>query len=291
MPNLRRMLPFLALLAVIPAAYAVPGNLDDFEETQFYEKNDILHAFDSMQRHITLDENYHLFINITSAKLDPNTSQLDIAIANDFAIYNDMLMDVKVGPVGQTNELDVDYDGQVRYILDDFDNGKFKNLFSEESNFVAKTNEITYTIYNEIDTPILSVFGVDIVPVHHGASGTVCSGGFDDPHLPDSSPTTVTGFTSLHDAQYALYQLDYHRVPEYAIFGGEASRDIDFAKTVTSGAPGDCNDGPFRDQAIINTYTHAEYKVTEDEPNPEVLSYWWPSYWWGFYVEYWHDNF
>jgi len=120
-------------------------------------------------------------------------------------------------------------------------------------------------------------------------SSTACGGhNMANPHPIDPDMEIVRGFDSLKEAQRDLLQKRYHMVPLYATFGGEATRQIDFAK-VNATAYSDCSTGQFRDQAIIDPRTHSFYKISEAEPNPEVASYIWPTYWLVSYTHWWHQ--
>ncbi len=57
----------------------------------------------------------------------------------------------------------------------------------------------------------------------------------------------------------------------------------DYAKNVNAFG---CNNGELRSQGLVTgTYT---YNSQSPEPNPELLSYIWPVWWWGNYVLTWH---
>jgi hypothetical protein len=272
-------------------------NQEEFEYN-VYTIEEIEHAFAVMEEYVIYDENKNITFDIINTINNPDVTQFDIDVALDFAVHNNDIMDAVIGFTGQVNETQTSENEQLKQALEELENGKFRALFGSETGSVGSVSDITFTTYDFAHTPIISAFGIyEYAKIHqtqHSSSSSTlaCGGNYQNPHPVDSTPTTTTsGFSSLGDAQQELYQNGYHMVPSYASWGGESAQDIDFAKVVTSGAPGNCNNGPFRDEAVINPYTHSSYTVTEDEPNPEILSYWWPKLWWGVYVEWWHDRF
>lgn len=261
-------------------AQEVPGSIeDDPQETTAYEKSDILHAFSVMEKHISIDEDYHFDIDMVSARSDLNVGELDIQISQSYALYNDRLMDV-VGPVGQVNELETDMDKQIHDLVTDFESGEFRKLFSDGSE--GHVGTVLNVMHITLDSKI--------TPIHHGSWPTWCGGNFLDPHIPDPTPTTYNAGDSLSDTQQILRDNGYHMTSEYASWNGATSQPYDFTKVVPSSDYGGlCDGGAFRDHAGINH--NFSYTVQNEEPNPEVLSYLWPYSHWGVYVLWWHDNY
>ena len=274
----------LALLAPVGVTNAVaqeaPGGIeDDTQKTTAYEKSDILQMFNVMERHILIDSDYHFDIDITSSQNDPYVSELDIQIAQRYASYNDRVMDV-VGPVGQVNESQTGTDQRIGDIISDFRSGEFRKLFDDDNDGPVGTTLSA--------TP--SILSDKIVPVHHGAWPTWCGGNFLDPHLSDPNPSTHYGGDSLSSTQQILEDRGFHMVPEYAAWNGAASQPYEFTKVVASSNYGGlCDTGAFRDHAGING--DFSYTVQDEEPNPEILSYVWPSPYWGLYVPWWHEYY
>ncbi len=275
-------------------AQQTPGEEDKIEAP--YTLKEIEHSFAVMENYVIYDENKNITFDIINATRD-NISQNDINIAQDFAVYSDNIINAAIGPTGQVNEDNTDKQ-ELKQKIQELEEGKFQALFGANIEPTVSVNEITFTDYQYDSIPILTAFGIseyaDIYQIRHNSNNNsllACGGNYQNPHPADSNPTIVNGFTSLYSAQQDLYQNGYHIVPSYASWGDESGPDIGFAKFVTSGAPGNCNTGQFRDEGVINQYTYASYTVYENEPNPEVISYWWPKIWWGTYVEWWHDNF
>ena len=107
-------------------------------------------------------------------------------------------------------------------------------------------------------------------------------GNYDYP-VPDSSPTrhyfTGDGETFFDDA-------GYHETAGYA----SGYNDADYTRGRSYvGDYGTCSSPRFRDHGLVHSET--SYSIQWGEPNPEVLSYWWPYWNWGAYVEWWHDNY
>lgn len=228
--KIKYTIPLLALALLVPMgmtnaiAQEVPGGIEnDTQKTTVYEKSDILHAFRVMEKHISIDEDYHLDIDIISAQNDPHISELDIQISQSFALYNDSLMDV-VGPVGQVNELETDIDEQIHDIITDFESGEFRKLFSDgNKGHVGTTLNV---MYNTLDSKI--------TPVHHGSWPTWCGGNFLDSHILDPTPTTYNAGNSLNSTQQILRSNGYHMTAEYASGNGATSQPYDFTKIVPS---------------------------------------------------------
>ncbi|MEW5707015.1 MAG: hypothetical protein AB1743_09535 [Actinomycetota bacterium] len=112
-----------------------------------------------------------------------------------------------------------------------------------------------------------------------------CGGSSDNPH--PCPPRLNSGFyTSSRDKVVArLLYMGYHKTAGYAC--GDSPND--YSKVV---AAYNCNNGPFRKQAIIyQSGTQWTYWTQEPEPNPEIFSYVWPAWWWGGYVRWWHSDF
>ena len=291
--KIQYMIPLLAMALIVPLGI---GNAQEEEldnTPQDYTLQEINHAFEVMEPFVIYDENKNIEFDPTAIN-DPKVTQRDIDVALDFAMHNNLIMNIVIDHVGKTNELGTN-NTELKRALEEFENGKFKALF-EQPSAVGTTNEIQPTSFDFTQVPIVSIFGLDEYPIHDIQKNTpkpalMCGGSPQNPHPADSSPEIVRGFNSLAAAQRDLIGKGYHNVAGYAIWGNvEQNRPYAFAKVVTSGAPGDCNDGPFRNDGAIDR-DGLGYRIYEKEPNPEVLSYVWPKLAWGLYVVWWHDNF
>ena len=102
-----------------------------------------------------------------------------------------------------------------------------------------------------------------------------------------SQPSTnyVGSYSTVQDAINSLPSR-YNKITAYA-----AAFTHNYTDWVTAYG---CTDGVFRYQTSIvdhdgsGDYEHGENHLPS-EPNPEVLGYWWPVYWWGLYVEDWNN--
>ncbi len=112
-----------------------------------------------------------------------------------------------------------------------------------------------------------------------------CGGGYDNPH--DCPPRLDSGIYRDTRDDIVDYLLDngLHIVPRYASY----DYGDDYAKVVSAYG---CGGGPFRHQAWPSPSGSVwTYRYQTPEPNPEIFSYWWPAYWWGPYVQWWHRNY
>lgn len=312
-------IPFLALVLLIPPgvgssfAQEVPG--DEITEPEIvYELGDIYHAFDVMEEFVIYDENKIITFNLTAAREDSNVSELDISIALDYAAVSNDLMSVRInatGPVGTVNELDPET--EIGEILDGFEEGRFRELFGDNDGTVGAVSEVTPVTF-DFDAPITFAFGIPkhkVVqidrPWYVSEGAVACGGGYEQVHnkmMPYIlQPLTSRSVSTIHAE---LRSDGYHNVAWYANgFSSDPLRD--WAKVVTTGAPGDCNGGEFRDHGIVQYagYRGIElqgdsenqvviqpgysgYTIQENDPNPELHGYIWPAYWWGAYVSWWH---
>ncbi len=113
----------------------------------------------------------------------------------------------------------------------------------------------------------------------------VCGGSEDHPHPEPRIEQKI--YSEIGSLNTHLLDQGYHLADFYASTL-EWGQDRDYTKIVIVDKYG-CGSGPFRDQALItswNTYNHQS-----PEPNPEVLRYGWPVWWWPSYVSWWHANF
>ena len=138
------------------------------------------HAFVVMGPFVIYDENKNIEFDPATIN-DPKVTQRDIDVALDFAIHNNVIMNVTFGSVGKVNELGTS-NTELERTLKDLEYGKFKALFTE-SGAVGSTNDVTPVSYHYVQQPIVTVFGIDsVVPVQNSAMLIACGGGFKNPH-------------------------------------------------------------------------------------------------------------
>jgi hypothetical protein len=111
----------------------------------------------------------------------------------------------------------------------------------------------------------------------------VCGGGPDSPHpCPDPVNSTIF-YTTRGGIEYYLESQGYHQTYPYA-------GDI-YDWTLGCGHFG-CSSPTFRTHArVFTTGGLWTYWTQHPEPNPEILNYSWPAYWWGSYVYWWHTEY
>lgn len=281
-------LSLVTLLSLSAGVFAESISVSAVDDTTPYATSDVLHTFDNMNLFVTLDDDYHMIVNETAANIHPEISDLDLAIAYDFAVHSDEIIDAGInGPVGHVNELSSE-NHELVAAINDLENGKFSSIFNHDEFQVHTTSlktgiPIIYPTYIGIQN--IDAFGTsNIVPVYHGAFGTICGGGPHDPHklIRDTSRS----FDYKYQVRSELIELGYVLVPQYAT----VNYGDDYAKTASISW---CPDGFMRNQAIIwPNDGKFYYRSHGPEPNPDVLNYVWGYVpWWGAYVYWWHMNY
>lgn len=118
--------------------------------------------------------------------------------------------------------------------------------------------------------------------VQFASAEDVCGGSSSNPHPQPS--TTASGPWPTEAAARKAIPSSYHVVPFYAPYNyGDDYHD---PKTLYN-----CTADSFYYQSIVGEHNeewyHSEHH-SPGEPNPEVLAYTWPVWWWGVYVAEWH---
>ncbi len=112
-----------------------------------------------------------------------------------------------------------------------------------------------------------------------------CGGGPNKPHPCPKWATVSPIWKSKQAVINYLVSVGYHKTADYA---SNYNAD-DYTRCVNAYG---CSGCKFRTQAIITGQNNKwGYKYQTPEPNPEILSYIWPAYWWGTYVRWWHLNY
>lgn len=113
-----------------------------------------------------------------------------------------------------------------------------------------------------------------------------CGGNRDDPHYCPGRRLNPRKFGSRRKLVAYLVYLGYRETP--GRFSGYAPTD--FTKQIYAYG---CNFGAFRIQAYgyVGTAGAWRYWTQSPEPNPWLVSYRWPTWWWGPYVRWWHRNY
>jgi len=96
-------------------------------------------------------------------------------------------------------------------------------------------------------------------------------------------------YTNAHST---LLSWGFHQTAGYACGGDPfvpCERDYTRGRGYWS-AYGYCSSPRFRDQGTRDQANHNIW-VQYGEPNPEIFSYWWPYWDWGWYVRWWHRHY
>ncbi len=112
-----------------------------------------------------------------------------------------------------------------------------------------------------------------------------CGGNFLFPHEDGEEPSFRLFDTDTEVKEY-LVSIGRHQVQ----VPWSADPENDYAITVDAYG---CRWGKFREQDTIGYNVTAlkwTYDISLPEPNPELLSYVWPTWWWGIYVRWWHNT-
>ncbi len=125
---------------------------------------------------------------------------------------------------------------------------------------------------------------VELLGIQYAYAADVCGGSSSNPH---TEPTVVTTGSYVSKAA-AIADLPgtFHEVPQYASYN--YGNDYHDPRTLYN-----CTTDSFRYQTIVqDTGSDWEYSQqhSPDEPNPEILAYTHPVWWWSFYVVEWHIN-
>ncbi len=298
------VLPLSAAYTTAFAQYENDETLQDMDiqtantgdNTEAYTIREVGHSFAVMEKYVVYDENKNMKFLVQDALNDIYVQERDIRIALDFAVHNNAVMNAALGDTGHTGQVDEleTRDEAMRQALDDLATGKFQKFF-ENTDPVGATDEPTNVSYGT-NAPIwyVSHTGVNLLSL------TACGiqwGNFHDEY-------DHTGFYEYWDTRQEMMDEleefdEYHLVPEYATV--DTLFESDYARDHPTGRHG-CNGGEFRDQMVLygpdsgHQDIHGnslEWHAIRDnnEPNPEVLGYVWPTLWWGIYVHQWHDRF
>lgn len=250
-----------------------------------YELDDIEHAFSVMEEYVIYDNDKNISFDLPSALRDDSASQLDIDIASEFAIHSNRIINATSGSLTQTNELEANNIELVR-ALQELEEGRFRSMFGDKVGPMGSTSGIMPVLDEQADA--LTSFALaspenalQEASYRARSQSTVCGGSFQSPN-PEPPAIRKRWFSSEGGAERYLTNNGYHRVPQYA----SANYVNDFAKTTSAYG---CSNGEMRSQAVVfQSGNYWRHSTQSPEPNPEILSYDWPVYWWGAYVAWWH---
>lgn len=120
------------------------------------------------------------------------------------------------------------------------------------------------------------------------ADPTPC--GIKDYPVPNYTPSWFP-FSGYPNPGQTLINWGFHKTAGYACGQDPlVTCDYDYTRGRSySGPYGVCSSPRFRDQGIVVSST--SFNIQYGEPNPEILSYSWPYWNWGVYVQWWHNNY
>lgn len=253
-----------------------------------YSIEDIEHSFAVMEGHVLYDRDKNISFDIANALLDDSVSQTDIDIALDFAAHSNSIMNAAMGPVAQANEGEGG-SAELARAVRSLEDGRFRLLFGKDAGPVTASGAAQGLANLALPLSAHEEPGSNAQAARRGGGTSLaaCGGGMSDPHpwhSPVPQPPRDQAFPSTVSAHSWALENRYHVVPAYAT--GHFPKD--YAR-VDASAPGDCNSGQFREQAMMKAKsTGTRFDTQHDEPNPELLSYAWPRLWWGGYTYWWH---
>ena len=257
------------LFASLTVAMILPfssANMAESEQTvedsaKPYEFDEIMNAITKADPHVR-EFSKMLIFDITSAK--DTMSDKEILIINDFVeMHNQYIVDIKTDPDSYH-----EYDPELE--------AKFAELRKQIQKSLTEVDHVSNLVLPEA----FAVFGEE-----------VCGGGYDNHHV-EYQMKKVKEESSRDDAISTLEDHDYDPVPNYALYPGaqtriDAGELIDYAKRLSVYG---CNEGAFRTEAVATVGGTWDIWISKNEPNPDVLSYSSPVWWWTFYVHTWHGT-
>ena len=241
------------LFAAIIAAMILPFSVTNFataelDNTTKYEPSDVTGAIQQITPYVYLDEIGLVKFN-TELKEIPLRPET-IQIAYEFIQIQNLFRNQAQENLDKKPTIDEELKYKFSKFVDDIQEKKKESEVKEISAF-------------------------DFILPEAFAWGEVCGGA---PWNPQSEPNVLYLTSSIGAVNYLVFN-GYHLVPAYAsgLYGDDYAREI--------GAFG-CNYGEMRSQGIVTgTYS---YNSQSPEPNPEILSYTAPVWWWDGYVLAWH---
>ena len=236
------------------------------EAEEEYTRAQIDTAFTNTENYIIHDlQTSNMSFDEVQMKAD-RVSKQDIKIVLEFAELNNGLMDL----IANENSTEA----EIKDYFASLDEGQFKQLFNPSQHAKSYTG---------------SYFSLTACGITFGVTA----------HEHDGADNGLSGYSSLSSIQDAVEADGYYQV-QYP-WADLRNVGVDYSKINTTGFGG-CTDGEFRDEWNIydDSRDHIDaYRTSEgwhtlnhdNEPNPELLDYFSPTYWWGGFVSYWHDHY
>lgn len=233
-----------------------------------YTRQQVDTAFSLAGDHVTFNDKNKMKVDKASM-IEDGMSNDDIKIVKQYARLHNKLIKAMIAE-------DAD---AITTAKDNLHNGKFALVFNDP-------------------TPVAAASAMASTQGYWDSSACGITNGVTSTY--PGTPTIILGANG-HATQSAietwLVNNDQHKVSwPYADWG-----DLVYAEKNLTGQGG-CTDGEFRDEwhvydaSVTHTYNGVSssgwHTLNQyNEPNPEVLDYSSPTYWWVGFVSYWHDNY
>lgn len=259
----------LVLFLLVGSIFASNASAGQSEEnSDAYDVDFLEKAFTELAPFVKINEDYTLTLDAKEAKR-AGLHRKVIKVGQEFVELNNELVNV------------VRSEGIHSKNIDRKKLKKFEAFFKRVAEG-KKGKKASSAVNSDLSTE-----GVDkLTPL----TQTACGGGPDDPHVCPSWRESGVYRSTLQGIIDYLTSNGFHATAGYAC-GGDPFEpcEYDYTKVVSAyGCPG----GPFRTQAIIyQSGSDWTYRYQTPEPNPEIFSYWWPAWWWGAYVVWWHQDY
>jgi len=256
MTNVKNTTKAYALFAIVPLLLVgFGGNAFAVPQSNSYSASEVEYALEALTPYVTINDKKIAKIDVSEAKANGVSNEYLKIVQEYLKLQNKMIQDVHDDP---TKKMKVSKEGKEKFT-------KFHEKVRKEG-FKDKTVQTSF-----LDSLLPLAYATHLCNV-------------DGPH---SQPDVkYTGSYATVQAAINALPSSYHKVEEYA-----SAFEHDYADWVSAYF---CADGVFRYQvSIVDQGNNGDYQHRESlapgEPNPEVLDYWWPVYWWGFYVYEWHN--
>lgn len=219
-------------------------------------------ALAKMSEYMRLDDGYHLTVDERQAKGD-HVSKHAQRIAFDFVELNNLIINSL-----KSGEATIVEDGSKRQqeLLN-----KFEPYFR-----LIKAGKATRSLTASTAEDSIKQDGLTTM-------GGGCGGSQSDPHWCPPYIQSGVRRNSKGAIQNYLDSRGYHQTADYAT--GYEYAGGDYTNPIGAYT---CSSPKFRIHALIERgWT---FKTQRPEPNPEILGYIWPTFDWGPYVKWWHNN-
>ena len=238
----------MPVLAAILLTSIGINHIDAEEQTEKYEPVDVSEAIQQITPYVMMDDEG--FIKFTVEEKYIPLHPHTILIASDYIEMQNSFRSQAQDNPDQKPQID----------------DELKNKFSKFIDDIQEKKE---------DDPNSDKSPLDSILPQAFAWGEVCGGA---PWNPQPEPPVYELYTSQGAANFLLSN-GYHLVPVYA----SGNYGDDYAKDTSAFG---CSNEELRKQGVVTSTNN--YNSQSPEPNPEILSYTAPIWWWDGYVLAWH---